>query len=126
MAFFASSNVTVTITPRKRFVADKLRVTKATIAFGDGSLAYCSGGVPLPAVGAFGFHRQIDLMSIQQAALHADGSRYLCRYDADNHKIMLLQPYATASGGALGYYAPIQIASGSTPIVSIDVMVFGE
>lgn len=126
MAFFASTNVTITMTSRKRFVVDKLRVAKANIAFGDGSLAYCSGGVPLPAVGAFGFHRQIDLMSIQQPYQPGDGSNYLCRYDSDNHKIVLLQPYATVSGGALDYYGLVQIASGSTPTVDIDAMVYGE
>lgn len=126
MAFFASTNVTLTISHRQKFVADKLRMNKVNIAFGNGSLAYCSGGVPLPAIGNLGFHREISFMGIQEGYKPAEGSNYICRYDPDNHKIVLLQPYATISGGALNYYGLVQIASGSTPTVNVDVLVVGE
>ncbi len=126
MAFFASSNVTITMNNRDRYAIQKLRCAKANISFGDGSLAYCSGGVPLPGIGNFGFSKELKLMVIQQPHKPGEGSSYEVRYDQDNHKVVLLQPYSTPISGSAMAHPLVQLISGSTPTVNVDVMVYGE
>ncbi len=100
MADFASTDVTVTIATRDREIfgatAGK-NGTIATVAFGDGALTYNTGGVPMPAIGTFGFHKAIDLGMIQQPV--ANGFVY--KYDSANRKIKIFtQGFTTGSTGA--------------------------
>jgi hypothetical protein len=88
MAHFASTDVTVTIASRDREIAGAQAVRNlsiASIAFGDGALEYDTGGVPLPAIGAFGFRNEIKMGLIQQPS--ANGFYY--KYDATNRKIKI-------------------------------------
>jgi hypothetical protein len=88
MADFASTDVTVTILGRDREIAGAQagrNMTLAQVAFGDGSLTYNTGGVPLPAIGTFGFRNEIALALIQQPY----GNGFIYKYDPDNHKIKI-------------------------------------
>jgi len=88
MAAIASTNVAVAVTPAQRNIAGAgayKNFTLAQITFGDGSLTYPTGGVPLPAIGAFGLHKGIDFALIEQPP--ANGFVY--KYDKVNHKIKI-------------------------------------
>lgn len=100
MGDFASTDVTVTIATRDREIfgatAGK-NGTIAVVAFGNGALTYNTGGVPMPAIGVFGFHKEIRLGIIQQPV--ANGFVY--KYDKDNRKIKIFtQGFTTGSTGA--------------------------
>lgn len=88
MAAIASTNVEVTVAPAKREMAGAgafKNFTQAQIKFGNGTLTYPTGGVPLPALGAFGLHKGIDLALIEQPP--ANGFVY--KFDRANHKIKI-------------------------------------
>ena len=88
MAAIASTNVAVTVAPAKREMAGAgafKNFTQAQIVFGDGSLTYPTGGVPLPALGNFGLHKGIDLALIEQPP--ANG--FIYKFDRVNHKIKI-------------------------------------
>jgi len=88
MAHFASTDVTVTIAARDREIAGAQagrNLTLASVAFGDGALEYDTGGIPMPAIGAFGFRNEIALGLIQQPS--ANGFYY--KYDATNRTIKI-------------------------------------
>lgn len=101
MGAFASTDVTVTIASRDREIAGAAagrNMTLATVAFGDGSvLTYATGGVPMPAIGTFGFRNEITMGLIQQPA--ANG--FIYKYDASARKIKIFtQGVRTGSTGA--------------------------
>ena len=94
MTALASTDVTVTIGSRDRDIgrgAIRKYMGVASIAFGDGALTYPTGGVPLPAIGNFGLHRQMDFASLEPPP----GDGYVYKYDRENHKILI---YASAGG----------------------------
>lgn len=86
MADLASSNVTITI-QKNRIIkgspgSQQRNVVK--IAFGDGSLTYPSGGVPLPAASSFGMRRELEFITL------IDGGSavgILWKYDYANKKL---------------------------------------
>lgn len=100
MGAFASTDVTVTVAARDREIAGAQagrNMALAQVAFGDGALTYATGGVPLPAIGTFGFRRAISLALIQQP--YANG--FIYKYDPDNHKLKIFtQGIRTGSTGA--------------------------
>lgn len=116
MTAFAATDVTVTIpsTQVDMFPGMK-KMTMATLTFGDASLTYATGGVPLPAIGNFGMKQAIDMMIIQQPT-----SPLLdYRYDAANHKLMIHDEDDTS--GVLA-----ELANGAAPAAaSIKVLVIG-
>jgi len=88
MAALTSTNVAVAVTPAQRDMAGAgafKNFTLAQITFGNGTLTYPTGGVPLPDKSAFGLHKAIDLVLIEQPP--ANGFVY--KYDKDNHKIKI-------------------------------------
>jgi len=88
MAGLTSSDVTVTRSVRDLDIGHgrlSKNMTIVSVAFGDGAKTYPSGGVPLPAMGNFGYQRQVDFCAIQEPP--ANGFTY--KYDADNHKIRI-------------------------------------
>lgn len=88
MAAITSSDVTVTVANKDRDIGGGgvfQNLTIASVAFGDGSLTYPTGGVPLPAIGQFGFKRGINFAAVQPP--YDDGFVY--KYDATNHKILM-------------------------------------
>lgn len=102
MGAFASTDVTVTIASRDREIAGGQagrNISLAQIAFGDGSLTYTTGGVPLPAIGTFGFRTAISFAAIEQPP--ANG--FIYKFDRTNHKIKIFtQGVRTGSTGAAG------------------------
>jgi hypothetical protein len=100
MGAFASTDITVTIAARDREIAGAQagrNMTIATVAFGNGSLTYATGGVPMPAIGTFGFRNEIKQGLIQQPS--ANG--FIYKYDATNRKIKIFtQGVRTGSTGA--------------------------
>jgi hypothetical protein len=87
MGAAAATDVTVTITPQGRNIAGVAvgkNFTLATIAFGDGAITYPAGGVPMPAIGTFGYHKIIDRIMLEQPS---DGFVY--KYDRANRKIRI-------------------------------------
>jgi len=88
MPAIESSDVTVTISGRDKDIghgALRKNMTIAGVAFGNGTLTYPTGGVPLPTIGNFGFQRQIDFGAIEEDP--GDGFHY--KYDRENHKILI-------------------------------------
>ena len=100
MAAITATDVTVTVSGRDKDIGHGRlgkNVTIASVAFGDGSLTYPTGGVPLPVIGMFGFQRVIDFCSIQEPV--ANGFQY--KYDSTNHKILIFtQGVLTGATGA--------------------------
>ena|ERR1700741_3175697 len=73
MAAILAANVTVVVT--ERLVQGTKRLCFGTLAFGDGALTYSTAGILLPAIGFFGFYRQMDMLNI--FGLNARTSDYL-------------------------------------------------
>ena len=88
MGALASTDVTVTVNAGDREIAGGgafKNLTLATLVFGDGSLTYPTGGVPLPAIGAFGLHGAIDAAIVIPPA----GDGFVYKYDKANHKLLI-------------------------------------
>lgn len=86
MAALTSTDVTVTVSIRDRDIAhgsSGKNISLASVQFGDGAKTYPTGGVPLPAIGNFGFQRQLDFVGIQEPS----GNGFHYKYDSTNHKI---------------------------------------
>ena len=65
MATYGSSDVTVKVQHRRYIAGGRGQyMTAGYIEFGDGSLTYATGGVPLPAATAFGFGQTITWMDV--------------------------------------------------------------
>ena len=99
MTALASTDVTVAVSVRDRDIVragGSKNISIATVSFGNGSLTYPSGGVPLPGIGTFGFQRTIDFAAIEQPV--ANGFVY--KFDRENHKIKIFtQGAKTGSTG---------------------------
>lgn len=101
MADLAATNVTVTVSSHDREIAGAAagkNMTLATIVFGDGSLQYRTGGVPMPDKSKFGFHKIIDFVSVEQPV--ANGFVY--KFDRTNNKLKIFTQGFTTSGTAAG------------------------
>ena len=88
MAALTSADVTVTAAVGDQNIAGGAafkNVVMASITFGNGALTYPSGGVPLPAIGKFGFRKAIDFVAIEQPP----GNGFVYKYDRANHKIRI-------------------------------------
>lgn len=89
MADIASSNVTYTMTKQRKEESSN-KVYNFTVAFGNATLTYPSGGIPLVA-GKLGCPNQIVSLVIDSPA-SADGLIY--KYDKANNKIRIYQSAA--------------------------------
>lgn len=97
MPALAASNVTVTVS--ERWIEGGKRHSRGTIAFGDGALTYPTAGVPLPAIGIFGFVRNMDTLEI--FGNNARTTDYMTRYNKAAHALLLYEEEAAAAGGPL-------------------------
>lgn len=119
MAAIASTDVTVTVNAGDREMAGGgafKNLTLATVAFGDGSLTYPTGGVPLPAIGAFGLRAGIDAALVIPPA----GDGYVYKYDKANHKLLIYaQGVRTGStaADACGNGALIEDSAGAETVL---------
>lgn len=102
MAALTSSDVTATVNTRDREMAGGAafkNLTLATVAFGNASLTYPANGVPLPAIGVFGFRKALDAAFINGDP--DDGFVY--KYDKTNHSIRIYtQGFSTGATSAAG------------------------
>jgi len=116
MTALASTDVTVSVSTRNRdiWAGTNKRCQIATVAFGNAALTYPTGGVPLPAIGVFGFVKAIEFGVVMPPL---DG--YVYKYDVTNHKIMIFGQGVTtghttaadATSGALALnYAGAELA----------------
>lgn len=88
MADIASTDVVYTVGAKDvKKMEDGRKMVKASVAFGNGSLTYPSGGVPLLS-GSLGCPTQIDSFTLTDPG-SADG--YLYKYDLTNNKIRIYQ-----------------------------------
>jgi hypothetical protein len=123
MVALAATNVTVTISQRN--VEDRpgsLRHVIADLTFGNGALTYPTGGVPLPAIGQFGFRKTIAIGLIEPPT----DELFHWVYDRTNHTLMACgtSELSTPLAGATRFYeVPTTYAPAST---TIRVMFFGE
>lgn len=82
MADIAASDVTVTVV--RRSIEGKSRRNRVTIAFGDNTLTYPAGGVPMPAADKFGLKRNLEFLNIYD---QDDSVGHFWKYDATNNKL---------------------------------------
>lgn len=87
MADLAATNVTLTNAAGEAFTLADLTIVGRSkrgvvkIAFGNGALTYPSGGVPMPAIGAFGMLRDLNMKVYSgEAGIQWD-------YDKTNNKL---------------------------------------
>lgn len=88
MGNLAATDVTVTLPSRDRDIghgALRKEVSIATVTFGDGALTYPAGGVPMPAIGSFGFKREVKIVLPMVSAMDI----YVYKYDATNNKLAM-------------------------------------
>ncbi|MBI5845131.1 MAG: hypothetical protein HZB23_10735 [Deltaproteobacteria bacterium] len=87
MAAITSANVAVS--PQSGCVDISPRSHKTMgifdVSFGDGALTYPAGGVPLPAIGNFGFKKIIQFGLVQQPVTNG----FLYKYDPSSHKVKI-------------------------------------
>jgi hypothetical protein len=102
MSELAAINVAVTVNPGDREIAGGgafKNMSLVSIAFGGGALTYPANGIPLPAIGVFGFRKAINFASI----MPAPGDGFVYKYDKTNHSIRVytqgVKTGATAAGG---------------------------
>jgi len=88
MGDLVATDVTVTLASRERDIghgAIRKNISIATVKFGDGSKSYPAGGVPMPAIGRFGFQREVKFAIPMPSAMDT----YVYKYDATNNKIAM-------------------------------------
>jgi len=97
MTAIASTDVTITIS--KRQVMGRKLIVDGTITFGDGALTYPTKGVPLPAITAFGFKRNMDSLVVY--GVNELTTDYAVKYNPTSHCLIMYEEEGTAAGGPL-------------------------
>jgi hypothetical protein len=97
MAAFAATDVIVAVTRQNKI--GKMRKSYGTLTFGDGSLTYPTAGVPLPAIGQFGFVSYMD--SLEVFGNNARTSDFVYRYNKSANKLLMYCSHDTAGATAL-------------------------
>ena len=95
MAFILATDVTVTLNPEDIDRSPDGRIgirTFPTVQYGNGALQYSALGIPMPAIGKFGFEFAIKRAYIEQPA---DG--FIYHFDRANHKLRIFLGAARAS-----------------------------
>jgi hypothetical protein len=111
MADIAASDVTHTLVGKAE-IGRQRKVQIVDVAFGDGSLTYPTGGVPL-TLAQLGFKRGIDSIRIVNPS-HGDGLIY--KPDISNAKIRIYFP--TQQTGGAGNRAGVEYSGGSTAVAA--------
>jgi hypothetical protein len=119
MVDIVAANVTITV--QKRLKAGKRRRNRCKIEFGNGSLTYPAGGVPMPAAKSFAMNGGVlEYLVITDGN---DASGLIWKYDQDNKKLRAyVQGYDHGAGGAvtLDDY-PVVAAAGVTSGISVSL-----
>lgn len=111
----------VTITVQKRLKAGKRRRNRCKIAFGNGSLTYPAGGVPMPVGRSFGLNGNVlEYLVLTDAN---DASGLIWKYDQENKKLRAyVQGYDHGTGGAVTMDDyPVVAAAGVTSGISVSL-----
>jgi hypothetical protein len=82
MTDLVAADVTITVNDRK--LLGKQRRNRVTVAVGNGTLTYPSGGIPLPTFASWGMVRNIDFVTFFD---EDDASGIVWKYDRANHKL---------------------------------------
>lgn len=99
MSITASGNITTTI--YHRYWITGAKEVDCKMAYTSGSdRAYPAGGIPLPAIGKFGFSRALRSCVLVDAGSMAIGSKYLWKYSVTGQKLLAFK-CATAVGGVM-------------------------
>lgn len=115
MANIAAANVTYTVKNLRRYGNSKVH-NLVSLAFGNGSLTYGVGGIPL-TIGNLGCPNTVE--SIEVVANYSSASGYVMVYDPNTTKLKLFK-------GGNGNGAVLLEASGDVPSAqTIDVEVTG-
>lgn len=118
MADIAASNVTHTI--KRKDDLNGMKLVQATVAFGNGSLTYPTGGVP-SAKEKYGFSRSIQSVKI----IESNGDALLYEYDLSAQTYRAFFP--TQETGTPGNRAGVEFTGGSTApaATSLEVEAIG-
>jgi phage baseplate assembly protein gpV len=95
MAALTAADVTVTVNPEDIDRSPDGRVgmrTFPTVQFGNAALTYVALGIPMPAIGKFGFH-----FAIKRAYIEQPGDGYIYSFDRANHKLRIFLGAAQAA-----------------------------
>lgn len=87
MAAITAADVTVTLNPEDIDRSPDGRIgirTFPIVQFGDGTTQYVALGVPMPAIGKFGFH-----FAIKRAYIEQPGNGFIYSFDRTNHKVRI-------------------------------------
>lgn len=89
MADIASSDVTITVQSGTHRIQNKVREITVLIAFGNGTLTYPTGGVPLPGYASFGMQRYLeDIVIVDNDCPQG----IMWKYDRPNKKLRAYIP----------------------------------
>jgi len=87
MAFIGPADVTVTLNPEDIDRSPDGRIgmrTFPTVQFGGTAKQYSALGIPMPAIGKFGFH-----FAIKRAYIEQPGNGFIYSFDRANHKLRI-------------------------------------
>lgn len=97
MSALVAGSVTYTIQGRGIQVDDSgFKIANMKIAFGDSSLTYPTGGVPLSNLAHFGFPNLIDSLVLSDAS---NASGYVFKWDRANNKLLMYVSAAFTPAG---------------------------
>lgn len=105
MADIASTDVVYTIQSQEVMAPAPTKRVQATLVFGNGTLTYPTGGVPV-SKGSLGFPSVISTLSFIDAA---SGNGFVYKYDLANAKIRIYQ----GDNDAVADGALVELAGGS-------------
>ena len=99
MADLVAGDVTVTVEERYARGGTKRKRHRVKIAFGNGTLTYPSGGVPMPTYPSFGLTARLDFLNMFDGD---DGQGVYWKYDKENAKMRAYIPaIVVGAAGAL-------------------------
>jgi hypothetical protein len=98
MSAIAASNVSFTLQGKGAKDSNGVRQNVMKIVFGNATLTYPAGGIPLSNLSKFGFPNAVDEVMIEDAA---NGDGYLYKWDKVNNKLRIYESPAVAGLAAL-------------------------
>lgn len=107
MVDLVAADVTVTI--EERTIVAKKRRNRVKIAFGNGTLTYPSGGVPMPAAATFGMVRNLDYLTVFD---ENDASGITWKYDKEGNKLRAYVQGVTLDAAGAGVLDDFPVSAG--------------
>lgn len=100
MAALTAASFTLAFAPKyDMWIEGGVKNVRGTIAFGNGVDTYVTTGIPMPAIGAFGF--KTTMRTFEIFGIGGNTSDYLIRYNPATHRLLLYEEEAAAAGGPL-------------------------